>query len=169
MQNSGEIRRENAQVCLSAVIARSQRVRPFGRPDDRLRESRRRGSALLRRLAPRNDSSRDRNAATSSSWRTPGPITPGLCSCDDRPPPNNTDRLRGMAPGFRQDDSAVDPRSRSNLAPAQERQPFEQMHILLVLEERAVQRRNQFARIALPQHLRRDVFVEQKFQPVQKL
>jgi hypothetical protein len=37
MQSSGEMRRESAESCLSIVIA-SQRVRPFGRPDDRLLE-----------------------------------------------------------------------------------------------------------------------------------
>jgi hypothetical protein len=55
------------------------------------------------------------------------------------------------------------PLNRSNLAPAQERQPLEQMHVLLVLEQRAVQRRDQLARIAFSQHLRRDVLVEQEF------
>ncbi|MGY4326052.1 hypothetical protein ACVWWG_000466 [Bradyrhizobium sp. LB7.2] len=33
--------------------------------------------------------------------------------------------------------------------PGQERQPLEQMHVLLVLEQRAVQRRDQLARVAL--------------------
>src|SRR6185437_8700559 len=52
---------------------------------------------------------------------------------------------------------------------AQECQPLEQMHVLLVFQERAVQRRDQLARIALPQHLGRDVFVQQQLEPVQKL
>ena len=38
MQSSGELRRENAEACLSFVIARSRWVRPVGRPDDRLRD-----------------------------------------------------------------------------------------------------------------------------------
>src|ERR1700746_2455640 len=57
----------------------------------------------------------------------------------------------------------------SNLAPAQERQPLEQVHVLLVLEQRAVQRRDQLARVALPEHLGGDVLVEQELQPIQKL
>src|SRR3982075_4357300 len=59
--------------------------------------------------------------------------------------------------------------ARSNLAPAQERQPLEQVHILFVLQQRAVQRRDQLARVTLPQHFRRDVLVEQQFQPVEQL
>src|SRR5262249_55038762 len=57
----------------------------------------------------------------------------------------------------------------SHLAPAQERQPLEQMHVLLVLEQRAVQRRDQLARVALAQLLRPDVLVEQQLQPVEQL
>src|ERR1700733_7417024 len=57
----------------------------------------------------------------------------------------------------------------SHLAAAEERQPFEQMHVLLVFQQRAVQRRNQLARIAFPEHFRRDVLVEQQLEPVQKL
>src|ERR1043166_1171129 len=53
--------------------------------------------------------------------------------------------------------------------PAQKRQPLEQMHVLLVLQQRAVQRRDQLSRIALAQHFRRHVLVEQEFQPVQQL
>jgi len=36
------------------------------------------------------------------------------------------------------------------------------LHVLLVLQQRAVQRRNQLARIALPEHFRRHVLVEQE-------
>src|ERR1700744_6481688 len=57
---------------------------------------------------------------------------------------------------------------RSDLPPAEERQPLEQMHVLLVFQERAVQRRDQLAWIALPQHFRRDVLVEQELQPVEQ-
>ena len=39
MESSGEMRREDVDACLSTVIARSQQVRPFGRPDDRLRDA----------------------------------------------------------------------------------------------------------------------------------
>src|ERR1700722_7941396 len=57
----------------------------------------------------------------------------------------------------------------SHLAAAQERQPLEQMHVLLVLQQRAVQRRDQFARVAFPEHFRRHVLVEQELEPVQQL
>ena len=43
------------------------------------------------------------------------------------------------------------------------------MHVLLVLQQRAVQRRDQLARIALPQHFRRDVLVQQQLEPVEQL
>src|ERR1700712_2621574 len=56
-----------------------------------------------------------------------------------------------------------------HLAAAQKRQPLEQMPVLLVLEQRAVQRRDQLARVALPQHFRRHVLVEQQLEPVQQL
>src|SRR4051812_41995700 len=62
---------------------------------------------------------------------------------------------------------APSPRS-SHFPPAQERQPLEQMHVLLVLQERAMQRRDQFPRIALAQHFRRHVLVQQELQPVQQ-
>jgi hypothetical protein len=51
----------------------------------------------------------------------------------------------------------------SHLSSAEEGEALEQMHILLVLQQRAVQRRDQLARIALPQHFRRHVLVEQEF------
>src|SRR5262249_21790911 len=57
----------------------------------------------------------------------------------------------------------------SHLAARQERQPLEQVHVLLVLEQRAVQRRDQLARIALAQHFRRHVLVEEELQPVEQL
>src|ERR1700722_12185360 len=55
------------------------------------------------------------------------------------------------------------------LAPAQKRHPLEQMHVLLVLEQRAVQRRDQFLGVALAQRLWRNVLVEQKLEPVEQL
>src|ERR1051326_3744200 len=61
------------------------------------------------------------------------------------------------------------PRSRRlHFPPAQEGQPLEQMHVLLVLQQRAVQRRDKFSRIAFAQRFRRHVLVEQQFQPVQQ-
>ena len=48
------------------------------------------------------------------------------------------------------------------------RQPLKQMHVLLVLEQRAVQRRDQLLRIALAQQLRADVLDHQQLQPIQK-
>ena len=59
--------------------------------------------------------------------------------------------------------------SASHFSSAEERQPLEQMHVLLVLQQRAVQRRDQLARVALPEHFRRHVLVEQQLQPVQQL
>ena len=50
--------------------------------------------------------------------------------------------------------------SELHFASAEERQPLEQMHVLLVLEQRAMQRRDQLARIAFPEHFRRDVLVQ---------
>src|SRR5690242_10571752 len=58
--------------------------------------------------------------------------------------------------------------SSSGLAARQEGEAFQKMDILLVLEERTVQRRDEFLRIAFAQGLRRNVFVEQKLQPVQQ-
>src|ERR1700729_4560716 len=55
------------------------------------------------------------------------------------------------------------------LAPAQKCDPLEQMHVLLVLEQRAVQRRDQFLGVALAQGLWRNVLVEQKLEPVEQL
>jgi hypothetical protein len=49
----------------------------------------------------------------------------------------------------------------SSLPAIQKGEPLEQMHILLVLEQRAVQRRNQFFWIALAKRLWRHILVEQ--------
>src|ERR1700730_14719408 len=57
----------------------------------------------------------------------------------------------------------------SHLSAGEKRQPLEQVHVLLVLQQRAVQRRDQLARIAFPEHFRRHVLVEQQFQPIQQL
>src|SRR4051794_28872894 len=43
------------------------------------------------------------------------------------------------------------------------------MHVLLVLQERAVQRRNQHFLIAAAQRFRRNVFREQELQPIEQL
>src|SRR3954454_5959614 len=113
----------------------------------------------------------------TSSWRRPGPITPrvGL--------------VGGTGAGVLSIDHAVwvlafarttpvdlpDCLARnveeSNLhfPPAQERQSLEQMHVLLVLEQRAVQRPDQLARVAFAQLLDAHVFVEQQLEPVQEL
>src|SRR5690606_14566652 len=53
--------------------------------------------------------------------------------------------------------------------PRHECEALEQMHVLLVLEQCAMQRRDQLPRIVLAQHLRRDVLVEQELQPVEQL
>src|SRR5271165_3017362 len=99
MQNSGERRRGNDGVCLSAVIARSEATK-------RSRVAR---SALdcFASLAMTAERGLKRNATAMSSWRKPGPITTGLGSCDDSLPPNAADRFRGMGPGFRQDDGGA--------------------------------------------------------------
>src|ERR1700692_3713613 len=43
------------------------------------------------------------------------------------------------------------------------------MHVLLVLEQRAVQRRNDHLLVRAPQRFRRNVFGQQELQPVEKL
>ena len=48
-------------------------------------------------------------------------------------------------------------RSEIALATGNEREPFEQMDILLVLEQRAVERRNEVVRIGAADRLGRDV------------
>ena len=55
------------------------------------------------------------------------------------------------------------------LAPRHEGEAFEQMHVLLVLEQGAVQRRNELLGIALAQDFRADVFDHQQLEPIQKL
>jgi hypothetical protein len=46
---------------------------------------------------------------------------------------------------------------------------LEQVHVLLVLQERAVQRRDQLGGIALLQHLGRDLVDHQQLDPVEQL
>src|SRR5690349_25099317 len=50
-----------------------------------------------------------------------------------------------------------------------ERDPLEQMHVLLVLEQRAVQRRNDDLPVLASQRFGRDVLRQQELQPVQEL
>jgi hypothetical protein len=57
----------------------------------------------------------------------------------------------------------------SPLPAGEEGELLEQMHVLLVLEQRAVQGRDQLLRLFLPQRLGRNVLIEQKLQPVQQL
>jgi hypothetical protein len=49
-------------------------------------------------------------------------------------------------------------------SPRHERQPLEQVHVLLILDHRAVQRRDQLLRIALAQGLGADVLDPQELQ-----
>src|SRR6266567_1881949 len=57
----------------------------------------------------------------------------------------------------------------SHFPSAQERQALEQMHVLLVLEQRAVQRRDQLAWVTFAQLFDAHVFVEQQLEPVEQL
>ena len=57
----------------------------------------------------------------------------------------------------------------SILSPRHKRQPLEQMHVLLVLEQRAMEGRNELLGIALAQGFRSDVFDHQELEPVEKL
>ena len=57
----------------------------------------------------------------------------------------------------------------ARLAPCHEGQPFEQHHVLLVLDERTMERRHELARVALAQGLKRQVLVQEKLQPVEEL
>ena len=59
--------------------------------------------------------------------------------------------------------------SRPYLSPCHEGQSLEQMHVLFVLEQRAMQRWDELLRIALAQSLGSDVFRHQQLQPVEKL
>src|SRR5690349_21679688 len=49
-----------------------------------------------------------------------------------------------------------------------EREPLEEMHVLFVLQERTVQWRNQFFRVALAQGVGADILDHQKLQPVEQ-
>src|SRR5262245_27923967 len=55
------------------------------------------------------------------------------------------------------------------LPPCKERETLEQVHVLLVLQERPVQRRDQLPRVALAQRLGRDVLVQEQLDPVEQL
>ena len=55
------------------------------------------------------------------------------------------------------------------LPPVQEGQPLEQVHVLLVLQQRAIQRRDGGLGVLRPQHLGRQVLDHQQLQPVQQL
>src|SRR4029077_4328099 len=48
-------------------------------------------------------------------------------------------------------------------------QTLEQVHVLFVLEQRAMERRNELFGIALAQGFRSDVFDHQEFEPIEKL
>ena len=50
----------------------------------------------------------------------------------------------------------------------EEGQALEELHVLLVLEERAIERRNELAGIALAQRFCRDVVDEQQLDPVEQ-
>ena len=54
------------------------------------------------------------------------------------------------------------------LSPRQESQTFEELDVLLILEQGAVQRGYKFVRIPLPEGFWVDIFRQEKFQPVQQ-
>ena len=54
------------------------------------------------------------------------------------------------------------------LSPRQESQTFEELDVLLILEQGAVQRGHKFVRIPLPEGFWVDIFRQEKFQPVQQ-
>src|SRR5581483_3298345 len=56
----------------------------------------------------------------------------------------------------------------SALAAVQEGEPLEEMNVLLILQKRAMQRRNELLWIPLAQGFRRDILVEQQFEPVEQ-
>src|SRR6202021_691708 len=56
----------------------------------------------------------------------------------------------------------------SPFAPRQKRQPLEKLHVLLVLQEGAMERRDDLARVALLEGLGVYVFFSQKLYPVQQ-
>src|SRR3546814_6488747 len=55
------------------------------------------------------------------------------------------------------------------LTPRHEGELFEQHHILLILEQRAVERRDRLADIAVLEHFERHVLGEQQLEPVDQL
>src|SRR5207253_3442979 len=55
------------------------------------------------------------------------------------------------------------------LASVQKRQALEQMHVLFILQQGAVQGRDQLCRVACPQHLGGNVLDEQELDPVEQL
>src|ERR1019366_9490513 len=57
----------------------------------------------------------------------------------------------------------------SSIVPRHEYQPLEQMHVLFVLEQRAVQRRDDGLLVLAAQGFGRDVVGEQELQPVEQL
>ncbi len=61
-----------------------------------------------------------------------------------------------------------DPLTSAALPPVQKRQLLEQGHILFVLEQGTVQRRDELAGVALTQHVHADILRYQQLQPVQQ-
>src|SRR3974390_1666160 len=57
----------------------------------------------------------------------------------------------------------------TSIPAVKEQQLLEQVHVLLVLEQGAVQRRNELLRVVAAQRLRRDVLRHQELDPVQEL
>ena len=54
------------------------------------------------------------------------------------------------------------------LAPCKKREPLQQMHVLLIFEQRAMQRRDQFALVRLPQVFRVDILIDQQLDPIEQ-
>src|ERR1700722_12366077 len=98
----------------------------------------------------------------------PGPSVTVVCSFVFRPsisPEHTLGERRSFA-------SSLVPRQGRRplpLPPAQESELLEQMDVLLVLEQGAMQWRDQFLGVALAQRLRRNVLIEQKLEPVEQL
>src|SRR5262245_50087028 len=61
------------------------------------------------------------------------------------------------------------PHALTLLAPRHEGEPLEQVHVLLVLDQRAVQRRDELLGVALAQRLRADVLDHEQLEPVEQL
>src|SRR5262249_11697757 len=81
-------------------------------------------------------------------------------------------QLLTLGPRFRGDERTQFriPRKRlPPLAARQEREPLEQVNVLLVLDKRAVQRGNEFLRVALAQRLGSNVLDEQELEPIEQL